>query len=44
MYVVCDHLGTPREMFNERGAKQWAAEYRLWGCSLRRKGREHRAK
>ncbi|SCB39946.1 RHS repeat-associated core domain-containing protein [Rhizobium hainanense] len=32
LYVVCDHLGSPREMFDERGAKQWAAEYRLWGA------------
>lgn len=31
LYIVCDHLGTPREMFDERGVKQWAAEYRLWG-------------
>ncbi|MBP0583480.1 RHS domain-containing protein [Labrys sp. LIt4] len=31
LYVVTDHLGTPCELFDEKGHKQWAAEYRLWG-------------
>ena len=34
-YVVCDHLGTPRELFSEDGQCIWAAEYTTWG-ELRR--------
>lgn len=30
-YIVTDHLGTPREMFEENGKLRWAAEYRTWG-------------
>ncbi|QEN90083.1 hypothetical protein FZC33_28920 [Labrys sp. KNU-23] len=30
-YIVTDHLGTPREMFEESGKLRWAAEYRTWG-------------
>lgn len=30
-YIVTDHLGTPREMFDEGGKLAWAAEYRTWG-------------
>ncbi|MGN8113064.1 RHS repeat-associated core domain-containing protein [Labrys sp. 22185] len=30
-YIVTDHLGTPREMFEENGKLTWAAEYRTWG-------------
>ncbi len=35
LYIVTDHLGTPRELFSEDGKLQWAAEYRTWG-SVRR--------
>ncbi|CAM5768060.1 Putative deoxyribonuclease RhsC [Labrys miyagiensis] len=31
LYIVNDHLGTPREMFDEAGKQVWGAEYRLWG-------------
>jgi RHS repeat-associated protein len=31
LYIVNDHLGTPREMFGETGGQVWGAEYRLWG-------------
>jgi RHS repeat-associated protein len=31
LYIVTDHLGTPREMFGEDGKLRWAAEYRTWG-------------
>jgi RHS repeat-associated protein len=31
LYIVNDHLGTPREMFDETGGQVWGAEYRLWG-------------
>ncbi len=30
-YVVCDHLGTPRELVGEDGTVLWAAGMRLWG-------------
>ncbi|MGU3494353.1 RHS repeat-associated core domain-containing protein [Xanthobacteraceae bacterium A53D] len=30
-YVVTDHLGTPRELVDERGQVLWAAELRTWG-------------
>ncbi|MDT3381163.1 RHS repeat-associated core domain-containing protein [Labrys neptuniae] len=30
-YLVTDHLGTPREMFEEDGKLAWVAEYRTWG-------------
>ncbi|MBP0583482.1 RHS domain-containing protein [Labrys sp. LIt4] len=43
-YVVADHLGTPRELFDEKGHKQWAAEYRLWGAepAMARRARQRR--
>ncbi|RZS76780.1 RHS repeat-associated protein [Phyllobacterium myrsinacearum] len=31
LYIVTDHLGTPREMFDEAGKLQWAASYNVWG-------------
>ncbi|MFC2250029.1 RHS repeat-associated core domain-containing protein [Labrys portucalensis] len=30
-YIITDHLGTPREMVDERGKVQWAASYTAWG-------------
>ena len=27
----CDHLGTPRELLDDRGALIWAARYNAWG-------------
>ncbi|WP_337271239.1 RHS repeat domain-containing protein, partial [Oryzifoliimicrobium ureilyticus] len=30
--VVCDHLGTPKEMFDVRGELVWAADYHVWGA------------
>jgi RHS repeat-associated protein len=35
LYVVTDHLGTPRELLDEAGQLVWAAEQHLWG-GLRR--------
>ncbi|WP_320196889.1 RHS repeat-associated core domain-containing protein (plasmid) [Agrobacterium rosae] len=29
--VVCDHLGTPKEMFDAKGKLVWAADYHVWG-------------
>ena len=29
--IVADHLGTPREMFDEAGDLRWAASYTTWG-------------
>ncbi len=29
--VVCDHLGTPKEMFDRRGSLVWAADHHVWG-------------
>jgi len=31
LYIVTDHLGTPREMCDEKGEVQWAASYTTWG-------------
>ena len=31
LYVVTDHLGTPREMLTENGDIVWAASYTTWG-------------
>ncbi|WP_454818894.1 RHS repeat-associated core domain-containing protein [Labrys neptuniae] len=31
LYIVTDHLGTPREMADELGRMQWAASYTTWG-------------
>jgi RHS repeat-associated protein len=31
LYVVNDHLGTPRELVDERGAAAWSAALSLWG-------------
>lgn len=33
LYIVGDHLGTPREMFTERGELAWAASYTTWGAA-----------
>ncbi|MEC4723586.1 RHS repeat-associated core domain-containing protein, partial [Noviherbaspirillum sp. CPCC 100848] len=35
LHIHTDHLGTPREMTDERGQLQWAATYRTWGNVLR---------
>ncbi len=35
LYVVTDHLGTPRELLDESGRAVWSAEYRLWGAVRR---------
>lgn len=29
--VVCDHLGTPKEMFDRRGNLVWVADHYIWG-------------
>lgn len=29
--IACDHLGTPKEMFDEKGNLVWAAEHHVWG-------------
>ncbi len=31
LYLINDHLGTPREMVDEQGRIQWAASYTTWG-------------
>lgn len=31
LYIVTDHLGTPREMVDEQGKVRWAASYTTWG-------------
>lgn len=31
MAVVCDHLGTPKEMFDRNGKLVWAADHHVWG-------------
>lgn len=31
LYIVNDHLSTPREMFAENGRPVWAASYTTWG-------------
>jgi RHS repeat-associated protein len=33
LYVVNDHLGTPRELVDERGAAVWSAALSLWGAT-----------
>lgn len=30
--VVCDHLGTPKEMFDRSGDLVWAVDYHVWGA------------
>ncbi|WP_438618903.1 RHS repeat domain-containing protein [Oryzifoliimicrobium ureilyticus] len=30
--VVCDHLGTPKEMFDDKGDLVWAADHHVWGA------------
>ena len=32
-YVVCDQIGTPRELFDERGNLKWSARNDVWGCT-----------
>lgn len=50
--VVCDHLGTPRELVDARGTIAWTASYTAWGerdrtaanqidCPIRFKGQWH---
>ncbi|MGN8118054.1 RHS repeat-associated core domain-containing protein [Labrys sp. 22185] len=34
LYIVTDHLGTPREMLSEHGKIEWAASYTTWGTIL----------
>lgn len=29
--IVCDHLGTPKEMFDQQGDLIWAADHHVWG-------------
>ena len=31
LHIVTDHLGTPREMVDEKGDVRWAASYTTWG-------------
>ena len=31
--VVTDHLGTPKEVFDDRGECQWRADHELWGLA-----------
>ena len=31
LYIITDHLGTPREMCDEKGDVQWATSYTTWG-------------
>ncbi|MGO4449870.1 RHS repeat-associated core domain-containing protein [Phyllobacterium sp. TAF24] len=30
--IICDHLGTPKEMFDIRGDLVWAADHYVWGA------------
>ncbi|MHC8945436.1 type VI secretion system tip protein TssI/VgrG [Advenella incenata] len=30
-FFHCDHIGTPRELFDESQQKIWAGDYRFWG-------------
>ena len=30
--VVCDHLGTPKQMFDTKGKLVWAADHHVWGA------------
>jgi RHS repeat-associated protein len=30
--IVADHLGTPKEMFDEKGNLVWAADHHVWGA------------
>lgn len=30
--IVCDQLGTPKEMFDKRGDLVWAADHHVWGA------------
>jgi RHS repeat-associated protein len=30
--IVSDHLGTPKEMFDNKGALVWAADHHVWGA------------
>lgn len=31
LYVVTDHLGTPRELYDGQGRRAWSRSHRLWG-------------
>jgi uncharacterized protein RhaS with RHS repeats len=33
LYVVNDHLGTPRELIEESGEQVWSSELTLWGAA-----------
>ena len=35
LWVIADHVGTPRELVDDKGAPVWAADYNTWG-GLRR--------
>ncbi len=35
-YVITDHLGTPREMLDERGKPTWRARFSVWGEVINR--------
>ncbi|TCQ95075.1 RHS repeat-associated core domain-containing protein [Neorhizobium sp. JUb45] len=30
--IVCDHLGTPKEMFDAKGTLVWAGDHHVWGA------------
>jgi RHS repeat-associated protein len=32
LHIVSDHLGTPREMFDAKGALVWSADHHVWGA------------
>ena len=38
--VICDHLGTPKELLNDRGEIVWEAKHHAWGAlaNTQRKG------
>ena len=31
LYVITDHLGTPRELMNDRGIELWRGKFGVWG-------------
>jgi RHS repeat-associated protein len=32
LHIVSDHLGTPKEMFDAKGALVWSADHHVWGA------------
>jgi RHS repeat-associated protein len=36
--VICDYLGTPLQMYNQRGELAWAGELNSYGCVREQKG------